>query len=250
MSEEEEVKEEVNEETTAEGAETTAEGAEGEPAEKKPRKKWPIVVGVIVVVVVVAVIGMLIWHEQPSFCSAFCHTPMDEYLETYESELGEETVDKYGNTVEDSTGMLSVVHAAEGITCLGCHTPTLSEQINEGIEWVMGNYSYPLTEKSLADLVAASGIDEVEFCLNEDCHDLTEDELAAETEGAISSTTGIEYNPHEDPHDDVDFDCSDCHKAHRASVLECTECHTDMELPDGWITVEEESELTLYESEE
>ena len=27
--------------------------------------------------------------------------------------------------------------------------------------------------------------------------------------------------------------------AHRASVLTCTQCHADMELPEGWISAQE-----------
>ena len=45
--------------------------------------------------------GFWVWHEQPSFCAAICHTPMDEYLETYEQEPGTTGVDKWGNEVRD-----------------------------------------------------------------------------------------------------------------------------------------------------
>ncbi|MEG0621206.1 MAG: salivary glue protein Sgs-3, partial [Raoultibacter sp.] len=75
-----EVKEEVTEkvaEIKDEVAEKAAEVKEDvtEAAAKKKGKKWPIVVGVVVAVLVVAGIGGFIWHEQPSFCSAICHTP-------------------------------------------------------------------------------------------------------------------------------------------------------------------------------
>ena len=264
MSEEEEVKEEISEET--EEVATEEEVAEGEPAPKKKlSKKKKIVIGVVVVVLVCAVAGMLWWHEQPSFCGVICHTPMYEYLMTYESELGEATTDKYGNEVEDSSGMLSVVHAAEGLTCLSCHEPTLSEQISEGIGWVLGNYEYPLTETTLTELTAASGKEDIEFCLNESCHNLTVEELA-------ESTSDLDFNPHAYASDEVlltigdteytwagihemyglsadDILCSDCHKAHRASVLTCTECH-DVEVPTGWLTYEESLDLTLYEATE
>ena len=55
---------------------------------KRKGRRWPIVVGVIAAVVVAAGAGFWVWHEQPSFCAAICHTPMDEYLETYEQEPG------------------------------------------------------------------------------------------------------------------------------------------------------------------
>lgn len=59
-----------------------------DPSSKRPSKKWPIVVGVVVAVLVVTGAGMWVWHGQPSFCGAICHTPMAEYLETYESTPG------------------------------------------------------------------------------------------------------------------------------------------------------------------
>ncbi|MDU1389817.1 MAG: salivary glue protein Sgs-3, partial [Eggerthella sp.] len=49
----------------------------GDPAPRT--RKWPIVVGVVVVVLIAAGAGFWVWHEQPSFCAAICHTPMDEY---------------------------------------------------------------------------------------------------------------------------------------------------------------------------
>ena len=230
--------EEVKEEEVAEG-----EAAEPEK-KKKGHRKWPIVVAIIVVVVIVAGAGFMVWHEQPSFCGAICHTPMDEYLATYESEPDTATTDKYGNEVENSSAMLSVVHAQEDVGCIDCHVPTMSEQITEGLEWVMGNYTYPLTERSLEDLVAARGLeDEEEFCLNEDCHDMTRDDLIE-----LTSDLG-DYNPHLEQHGDVS--CSECHKAHRASVMYCTQCHTDAYVPDGWLTASEEDALeTLYTAEE
>ena len=92
-----------------------AEGAEaGEAAPKKKGKKWPIVVGVVAVVLIAAGAGFWVWHEQPSFCNAICHTPMDEYLETYEQEPGTTGVDKWGNEVSNTNAMLAVSHKAQG----------------------------------------------------------------------------------------------------------------------------------------
>ena len=69
----------------------------------KPRgksRKWPITVAVVAVVAAVAGGGFWVWHEQPSFCNAICHTPMDPYLAAFEQEPGVQGVDKWGNTVE------------------------------------------------------------------------------------------------------------------------------------------------------
>ena len=170
------------EEKTVEVAEVQeAEAAPTEPAAKKGKKKWPIVVGVVVAVLVVAGAGFWVWHEQPSFCNAICHTPMDPYLPTYEAQPGEPATDKWGNELETASGMMAAVHRADessDITCMGCHVPTLSEQIGEGMSWITGNYEVMLTqagmhvvpEKSLEDLVAARGIDvdEVAYVVNYD----------------------------------------------------------------------------------
>lgn len=231
------------EEKTAEVA--AVEETEAAPAAKKARKKWPIVVGVVVAVLVVAGAGFWVWHEQPSFCNAICHTPMDPYLPTYEATPGEPATDKWGNELETASGMLAAVHRADessDITCMGCHVPTLSEQIGEGISWVTGNYEVMATqagmhvvpEKSLEDLVAARGIEPDQFCLNEGCHNMTRDDL-------IKATEGMARNPHVPQH--VEVACGDCHKAHRASVNYCSSCHNDAEIPEGWISAADDKKL-------
>lgn len=197
-------------------------------------KKWPIVVGTVALVFVVAGMGFWVWHEQPSFCAAICHTPMDPYVETYDQPLGEAGVDKWGNEVVDTSSMLAVAHKASGKTCLDCHVPTLGEQMAEGASWVTGGYGVPLQEATLADLGAARGVASDEFCLNESCHNLTRDDLA-------NATAGMTRNPHLAYHGDIS--CDSCHKAHRASVNYCTQCHADAETPAGWLTAKESTDL-------
>ena len=231
MSEEETKVEAATEAAANDDAPMTEEAA----PKKKGKKKWPIVVGVVVVVLIAAGAGFWVWHEQPSFCNAICHTPMDPYLPTYEAEPGQPATDKWGNEVADASSMLAATHRAqEGTTCMGCHVPTLSEQINEGINWVTGNYVYPLEEKSLKDLTEARGLDDDEFCLNEACHNITRDDL-------VEATSDMERNPHVAQHGEVA--CSECHKAHRASVMYCTQCHSDAEVPDGWVSAAESKTL-------
>ena len=217
---------------------------EGEPAAQKKKKKWPIVVGVVVAVLVVAGAGFWVWHEQPSFCNAICHTPMDAYLPTYEAEINQPGVDKWGNEVTNSNAMMAPLHrmVGDGATCLTCHVPTLSEQIGEGMSWITGNYEVMLTqtgqyvvpEKSLEELVAARGIEPDQFCLNESCHNMTRDDL-------VEATSDMTRNPHVAQHGEVQ--CSECHKAHRASVNYCSSCHNDADIPDGWITAAEDKAL-------
>lgn len=213
------------------------------------RKKRGIVAAIVATVAVVAGIGLFVWHEQPSFCSTICHTPMDGYLDTYDAQAGEPAVDKWGNEVADAQGMLAANHGTEevGATCMSCHVPTMSEQISEGMAWIAGDYTLvenetrtgggALPERSIADLTEARGVAADQFCLNEDCHDVTRDDLTEMTDPGVNELGLPLRNPHSWRHGEVA--CSDCHKAHRASVLTCTECHAEMELPEGWISAQE-----------
>lgn len=231
-------KAEATAETTVADVSTTKETASA----KKKKKKWPIVVGVIVVVLIAAGAGFWVWHGQPSFCNAICHVPMDAYNATYDQEPGVAGIDKWGNEVKNTNSMLCVTHKVSiddggaSATCMGCHVPTLSEQMSEGMTWVTGNYEFPLDERSTSDLVEARGLDPDEFCLNESCHNLTREDL-------IEKTSDMNYNPHGKEH--PERPCSDCHKAHRASVNYCTSCHPEAEVPDGWLTTQEERKLEI-----
>ena len=200
------------------GAEADATAA-GAPKKRRGRR-WPIVAGVLAVVIVAAGAGFWVWHEQPSFCNAICHTPMDPYVEDYYA---------------DDPTLLATAHRVADVTCLDCHVPTLSEQMSEGINWVTGNYVYPLEERDTDMLTEARGLDGDEFCLNESCHNLTRDDL-------VKATSGMEFNPHKAQHGEIE--CSECHKAHRASVMYCTQCHSEAEVPEGWLTVAEANKLS------
>ena len=227
--------------------------AESAPA-KKNRKKAPIVIGVVAAVVVVAGAGLYIWHDQPSFCNAICHTPMDPILHTYEAQPGEASTDKWGNTVDNASGMLSSVHRVAGeqtgnsIVCVSCHVPSIGEQVTEGMQWVTGGFSTVanstygnvVEEKGLTQLVAARGVTEEQFCLKSGCH-VTSDGSTMTRDDLVAATSQYTRNPHLQVHGETQ--CSDCHKAHRASVNMCSECHSDAPIPEGWITKEQESQL-------
>lgn len=219
-------------------------GAAEKAAKKAGKKKWPIVVGVVAVVLIAAGAGFWVWHEQPSFCAAICHTPMDAYYDTYNT--GD--YDKYGNALDSDdakTSMMSYLHKENGAnaTCLSCHVPTLSEQVSEGLAWISGNYTVLgtntngqmiLESKTLDDLTAARGVEGTEFCINDSCHkDLKDDDAFVEATANLSSSR----NPHKFQHGDVD--CTECHKAHTQSTNYCGSCHSDAPLPDGWVSYTE-----------
>ena len=72
----------------AKASATKAGAAKGASAKSR---KGLIVGGVLAVVLLCTVGGLLVWHEQPSFCNAICHSPMDAYVEGY---LGKSTTDQ------------------------------------------------------------------------------------------------------------------------------------------------------------
>lgn len=222
----------------------------GSALEKK-RQKLSIVAGVLVVTLLVAGAGFWVWHEQPSFCNAICHTPMDPYLPTFEAQPGDAGIDKWGNEVEDAAAMLASTHRVEGdATCMSCHVPTLSEQVAEGFAWIAGDYEavsnptygWVLGEKSLEDLVVARGVSAETFCLNDACH-VNADGTVMTRDDLIAATSDMSRNPHLPQHGEIA--CSDCHKAHRASVNYCSGCHADAELPDGWISSSKDKQLAV-----
>lgn len=173
----------------------------GSPSKRSAKRNGAIIGIVTAAVIVAAGAAFLVWHEQPSFCNALCHVPMDTYVEGYCSE---------------DPSLLSARHKAADIACLDCHVPNIAEQIGEGVTWVVGDYALPLEQRSFDD----------EFCLNSDCHQLTREDLEAKT-------SSYKYNPHSAYHE-TEIACGSCHKAHAPSVNRCTECHGSAEVPRYW----------------
>lgn len=213
----------------------------GAPVPKKPKRKIGIVGGVLAAVVVVTGAGFWVWHEQPSFCDAICHDPMDPYLATYEAEPAAGAIDKYGNAVDGST-MLAAVHRVEAeATCLSCHEPTISQQIGEGVAWATGDFESPLAERSLSELAEAQGESYERFCLNDACHELLT------VEGLGKMTSYMARNVHDSsaaPHATKVYECGDCHKAHTQSVVICSQCHDDADVLEGWLSCDERGALS------
>lgn len=182
---------------------------------KKTRKRWPVVVGIVAVVLVVAGVGFNAWHEQPTFCNAICHSPMDSHVEQYYSE--DETV-------------LVTPHAQASIDCLDCHVPTMSEQVSEAAAWIQGDFSDPIESKS-------SEIATRDFCLR--CHDDGNESTGMDWDDIVASTANyggdIGVNPHASHIGNMD--CGSCHKVHDQSEMYCNQCH-HLDMPDGWTSTQ------------
>ncbi|WP_080803401.1 cytochrome c3 family protein [Arabiibacter massiliensis] len=180
----------------------------GRQPKKQPRKAL-VAAAVVIGVLVVCGIGFAVWHDQPSFCNAICHDPMDSYVEGYES---------------SDSSLLVTTHARTGSKCLDCHEAKLDEQLTEGMKWLSGDFETPLD---------SSDIGSREFCL--ECHGDEWDSIVAST--ADMKGTKTVYNPEGlyNPHDNHrgDDNCSMCHSMHEQSTLYCVECH-NIEVPDGW----------------
>ncbi len=189
---------------------TDAANDESAHAPKSKNKKKPaIVAATVVVVLVLAGAGFWVWHEQPSFCNAICHSPMDKYVESYSS---------------GDAGKLVTAHAEAGKNCLDCHNPVITEQLTEVCTWVADGY--PMTDDGM--LNTGTEIANEQFCTNDGCHNMQD---------VVDATWGFEgndpkYNPHSS-HQDNQLECGDCHKSHETSTLYCAKCH-DLNLPEGW----------------
>ena len=182
--------------------------ADAAPSPKRPVKKKWVVLGAIVAVILVAGGGFWVWHNTPGFCNAFCHSPMDAYVESYDS---------------NDPGMLVTAHKEAGDGCLDCHEAELTMQVSELMAWASD--SYPMDGDKLA---TGKEFANEEFCATPECHNMDE---------VIASTWGFEGNdPDENPHmshQNLSLECGDCHKVHEKSTLVCNDCH-DMNAPEGW----------------
>lgn len=182
-------------------------GASKKPQAARPRRKWPIVAGCVAAVVAVAAAGFFVWHEQPGFCNAVCHVPMDNYVQGY---------------FEDES-LCANAHYREGATCLQCHEPKLDEQIAEGLAWIRGDFD--VDEKG--DIVKVGVTADEAMCAKSGCHDMDDVVVATEDWGGEQGV-----NPHKS-HQGSPIDCANCHGVHKESNMYCNTCH-DYETPQGW----------------
>lgn len=222
---------------------------ETQPAKKRSKKL--IILGVIVVVLVAVGVGMMVWHEQPSFCSTMCHIE-NTYVDNYSQAQGVQGTDKYGNTVSDTNAMMAVLHshtqatAKSEIVCVDCHQPNIAELAHDGVNFVSGNYTIPRDERSASQLQSWDKKTSESFCANQNCHVyLLGDNGEVSYDKLEASTQSRAFNPHQQYHENLSLECTDCHKGHRASTVVCTGCHEheNVDLPSGWVTYSESKQI-------
>ena len=151
--------------------------------------------------------GFWVWHEQPGFCNAICHDPMDAYVEGY---------------YEDAA-LMANEHARADVTCFQCHEANIEEQVTEGLAWVRGDFA---TDES-GHLTVQGVTADKKMCATGGCHDWEDVKAATEDWGGEAGV-----NPHAS-HQGEAIDCSNCHGAHGASYMYCNTCH-DYDVPAGW----------------
>lgn len=174
---------------------------------KRKKRRWPIAVGVTALVLAVAGCGFWVWHEQPSFCNAICHAPMDNYVDGY---------------YHDTT-LLANAHERSDVSCLKCHEAKIDEQVAEGVSWVRGDF----VVDEVGNIATRSVTADSKMCAQSGCHDY--DQVIATTENWGGQ---IGVNPHSS-HQGTAIDCSNCHDVHGQSYMYCNTCH-DYALPEGW----------------
>jgi hypothetical protein len=185
---------------------------------KSPQRIWIIFIMSFAAFIALSglVTGGVIWHKQPRFC-AMCHTPMNNYVQNYFG--GDTTLQITRHAVGDTLKL----------KCVDCHESLIREQVREGMNWVTGNYTYPLEKRKIGTR---------SFCMSAGCH--VESKIIEATKD--HRNTLFAYNQHEPRHGKQE--CYNCHSMHGESVLTCNQCHK-FDLPDGWISPQPNGVITI-----
>jgi len=163
----------------------------------KLSKRQLVIISVLIVVFTgVAFAVMEKISDNPAFCAS-CHN-MQSYYDSYHD-----------------SNLLAHKHAEAGVSCHDCHEPLVTQQVDEGIKYVTGNFETPLEKRQFSN----------DNCLK--CHNM---------KVVRTKTDFEESNPHESHQGKQN--CYECHSMHRQSSVMCTErCHSfnwAKNLPDNW----------------
>jgi flagellar basal body-associated protein FliL len=212
-------------------------------SEGKKKKKTGLAFKILIVVGIVVVVlagggggAYALFHDEPAFCNIVCHTPMDPYVESYESGT---SINPQQTELEAPLSVTLHKDSDQQLNCLSCHVPSMSEQIEEGMKWVSGNYELPIEMKIVSGQIKEDSGDKngVEFCLREGCH-----EGITTIEDLKKLTDDQARNPHDshlDPGNSIQ-DCNKCHQTHEQSYMMCSQCHGDAKVPEGWLNYNEQ----------
>ena len=159
----------------------------------KSRKKTYKVCAILLAVVMIALVALV------TGCTASGGSSVDKLIAQYSVDHG--PGDPY---------QLVTSHYDKGYECLDCHDETF-DSTN------MGTNEFCLASCHSYDSIAKA----------------TNDYAGLHARGIATSFRGLDQglNPHRSHMEGVQ--CSDCHKMHDTSTMECNDCHY-LPLPEGW----------------
>lgn len=166
-----------------------------EASTPRKRRRWKIALGIVVgVVALFGGVGGAALHQSntnPQFC-ATCHV-MEPNVESYYT-----------------SNHLDNVHYQAGVQCKDCHTVSVAEEIQFGLDAITGNYKIQadgtLPKREFGD----------ELCTQ--CH-ISKEWVAQGTDWLGR------WNPHSTYMGD--FACSECHVSHGDQIDTCSTCHAN-----------------------
>jgi hypothetical protein len=142
-----------------------------------------------------------VYQNDPQSCTK-CH-PIKPYVETW-----------------NGSDFLDHRHAKSQIGCLECHQVTLQQEKEHLTRFKKKRFKTPLEEREYDN----------EMCLK--CHGSYK-ELIERTKDYKGK--GLPRNPHESHYGEMD--CNLCHKVHRTSIDQCSQCHQPGVNKPGWKTM-------------
>ncbi len=170
--------------------------------QKLPTKKNLMILTTAVFMVGTGGATVLKAGENPSFCAG-CHI-IKPYYESWNEGV-----------------LLDAKHARHDITCLKCHQRSIPDKMQEGLNFIMENYTLPVQSATVGR----------DFCL--ECH-------SGEGPGNGWDDIKVASNfKNGNPHDSHEGEqrCTLCHNMHQPSQVRCLQCHNfnwTGELDESW----------------